>query len=142
LLRGGQVTVHRLDCHHIDVARQSGDELNLVEVDWVHEPRTVREIHLRVAAEDRSGLTFGLSQIMENEDINISELYGRGERDHQVGLLAATLELSDLRQLSRILHRLAQMPGVRAVQRMAIPPRLADDSLEWAIAQVDDGRKP
>ena len=142
LLRGGQVTVHRLDCHHIDVARQSGDELNLVEVDWVHEPRTVREIHLRVAAEDRSGLTYGLSQIMENEDINISELYGRGERDHQVGLLAATLEVSDLRQLSRILHRLAQMPGVRAVQRMAIPPRLADDSLEWAIAQVDDGRNP
>jgi RelA/SpoT family (p)ppGpp synthetase len=136
LLRGGQVTVHRMDCHHI-VQRATGENrLNLVPVDWAREPRTVRTVHIRVAVIDRSGLVFRLAQVFSAEGVNISEFYGRADPERQVGLVTATIEVFSLRQLSRVLHRVAQLPEVKAVQRTADPLHCCDDPMEWAIRKA------
>ena len=136
LLRGGQVTVHRMDCHHIVQTATGQNRLNLVPVDWAREPRTVRKVHIRAAAIDQSGLVFKLAQVLSAEKVNISEFYGRADLERQIGLVTATIEVSSLRQLSRILHRVAQLPEVKAVQRTADPRYCSDDPMEWAIRRV------
>lgn len=136
LLRGGQVTVHRLDCHHITNSSHAGTGLNLVEVAWVKEPLSKRDIHLRVAALDRSGLAFNLSKVFDLEHINISEMYVRADRKTNVALLSVTAEMTNLRQLSRILHRIAQIPAVKAVQRVSTPAHFQDNAMQWAIDSI------
>jgi len=136
ILRGGQVTVHRMDCHHVTPAADSESHLNLVPVEWEQEPRTVRKVHIWVAAVDRSGLAYGLAEILGMEQINMRELYGRSVPEQQVGLLTVTAEVSDLRQLFRILHRIAQMPDVKAVQRVSDPIHCQEDAGEWAVKKV------
>jgi len=138
MLRGGQVTVHRMDCHHVDPPVESVSHLNLVPVEWGKEPRTIREVHFRVAAVDRSGLAYRLAEILELEQINMREIYGRSIPEHQVGLLTATAEVSNMRQLVRILHRIAQMPDVKAVQRVADPAQCQDEALDWAVTKVSN----
>ena len=136
VLRGGQVTVHRMECHHIVKSATGENRLNLVPVDWAREPRTVRKIHIRVAAIDHSGLVFKLGQVLSAEKVNISEFYGRADAERQVGLVTATIEVSSLRQLSRVFHRVARLPEVKGVQRTADPLVCADDPMEWAIRRV------
>ncbi len=136
LLRGGQVTVHRMDCHHIVKTGQDGGWLNLVEVDWVEEPRAARPIHLRIAAIDRSGLTYDVSQILEAEQVNICEMYGRADNTRNVGLITVTVEVTELRQLSRIVHRIAQLPNVKSVQRVVDQPHCQQVAMDWAINQI------
>ncbi|MBN1317726.1 MAG: bifunctional (p)ppGpp synthetase/guanosine-3',5'-bis(diphosphate) 3'-pyrophosphohydrolase [Anaerolineales bacterium] len=136
LLRGGQVTIHRLDCHHITNASRSNVGLNLVEVSWIKEPLLKRDIHIRVAALDRSGLAFSISKVFDLEQINISEMYVRVDRDHNVALLSVTAEMTNLRQLSRVLHRIAQIPAIKAVQRVSSPSHFQDDALLWAIENI------
>jgi GTP pyrophosphokinase len=136
LLRGGQVTVHRMDCHQIAHTTRQAIRLNLVEVNWAKEPRTTRPIHVCVAAVDRSGLTHDMTRILELEHVNICELYGRSDHAHHVGLVTMTIEVASLRQLSRILHRFAQLPNVKAVQRVCDPPHCQGEALQWAIESV------
>jgi GTP pyrophosphokinase len=136
LLRGGQVTVHRMDCHHIVQTANGETRLNLVPVDWAREPRTVRKVHIWVAVIDRSGLVFRLAQVFSAENVNISEFYGRADPERQVGLVTATIEVFNLRQLSRVLHRVAQLPEVKAVQRTTEPLHCDSDPMEWAIAKA------
>jgi len=136
LLRGGQATVHRMDCRHVGATDQRGRRPNLVEVDWVKEPLTVRPVHICVAAVDRSGLAHDLTQILEREKVNICELYGRTDHNRHVGLVTLTVQVSNLRQLSRILHRFAQLPNVKAVTRFSHLPHYQDKVMEWAIKNI------
>ncbi len=136
LLRSGHVRVHRLDCHHIAHASKGGERLNLVEVDWVKQPLVKREIHIRLAATQRSGLAYAVTQVLEAEQINILEVHGRTDRENRVGMLAISVELTDLHQLIRILHRIGEIAGVKGVQRVDSPYRPDDDSMQWAIEEV------
>jgi GTP pyrophosphokinase len=136
MLRGGQVTVHRMDCPHISSASRQGSQLHLLEVEWVERPRTVRPVHVCVAAVDRSGLAHDITQILRAEDMNIRELYGVGNSDHHIALLGVTFEATDLRQVSRILHRIAQVPNLAAVQRVPEFPESREETMKWAIESV------
>ena len=136
LLRGGQVTVHRMDCHHIVQTTRRGTRMNLVEVDWAEEPRTVRPVSVCVAAVDRSGLTHDLTRILETENVNICELYGHSDRERQLGLVVIKVEVTDLRQLSRILHRFSQLPNVKAARRFPEPLKNMDAVRRWAADSV------
>jgi len=138
LLRGGQVTVHRMDCHHIAPTARRGSRLNLLEVDWAREPRTVRPVHICVAAVDRSGLAHDVTCILELEHVNICELYGRSDSDCRVGLVTLTAEVTSLRQLSRILHRFARLLNVKAVCRVSSLSHGQDAAMQWAIENVQD----
>ncbi len=138
LLRGGQVTVHRMDCHHIAPLTRRQNRLNLVEVNWDKEVRTARPVHICMAAIDRSGLAHDMTRILEKEQVNICEMYGRSDHKHHVGLVTMTIEVTTLRQLSRILHRLAQLPNVKAIQRVSESPHARESVMQWAIDRVQN----
>ncbi len=138
LLRGGQVTVHRMDCHHIAHSTQRTSRLNLVEVSWAREPRTARPVHICVAAVDRSGLTHDMTRILEMEQLNICEIYGRTDSKHHVALVTMTVEVTSLRQLSRILHRFGQLPNVKVIRRVSDSPHAQETVMQWAIDSVQN----
>ena len=137
LLRGGQVTVHRMDCHHIAPTTRRQYRLNLVEVNWAREPRKARPVHICAAAVDRSGLAHGITRVVEMEEINICEMYARTDHRYHVASLTITVEVVTLHQLSRILHRLAQLPNVKAVRRVCDPPHAQEWVMKWAIEHVE-----
>lgn len=138
LLRGGEVTVHRMDCPHIALGSEHGQRQSLLEVEWGEKPRLVRPVHICMAAVDRPGLTFDVAKIVEAEDINFRQLFGAGGGGTPIGVMAATIEMTDLRQLSRVMHRLSQLPNLIAVQRVAEFPADKDVLLEWAAEQIQE----
>jgi len=112
------------------------NRLNLVEVSWAKEPHTARPVHLFAAAVDRSGLTHDMTRILEMEQLNICEIYGRTDSKYHVALVTMTVEVTSLRQLSRILHRFSQLPNVQVVRRVNESPHAQEAVMQWAIESV------
>ncbi len=137
LLRGGQVTVHRMDCRNIAPTTGRLNKRNLVEVSWARELRKARPIHIIVAAVDRAGLAHGITRVVQMEEVNICEMYARTDHQHQVASFTITVEVTSLRQLSRILHRLAQLPNVKATRRVSDPPHAQKWVRQWAFDRVE-----
>jgi GTP pyrophosphokinase len=137
LLRGGQVTVHRMDCRNIAPTTERLNRLNLVEVSWAKELRKARPIHIIAAAVDRAGLAHSITRVVQMEEINICEMYARTDHQRHVASFTITVDVTSLRQLSRILHRLAQLPNVKAIRRVCDPPHAQEWAMQWALDQVE-----
>ncbi|MEN8098466.1 MAG: RelA/SpoT family protein [Chloroflexota bacterium] len=136
LLRGGQVTVHRMDCHHLSKSVNGTQQLDLVPLDWTSKPRQVRTVFIRVAASDEQGVTSSLAEILKLKQVNIQEIYGRSDQTYKAGLLTLTADVNSMKQLSRVLHRCQQLPAVITVQRTDDSPHFDQDAMQWAIAKV------
>ncbi len=118
---GGGVTVHKEGCYALRPDPQGKNQLKL---SWSREGSyQVREFTMQVDVFDRSGLIYELSELLSNEEINISTINtppGDGTGRLHVIL---TIEVSSARQLVRILHRAQTLINVYNVQCL---PRQGD----------------
>jgi len=73
---------------------------------------------LRIEAHDRRGLVKDVSTLLAAEHINILAMDTRTDRLTQSALITVTIEVEGLAVLSRILHRLANLPNVTSVRRV------------------------
>jgi GTP pyrophosphokinase len=71
-----------------------------------------------VEAHDRRGLVKDVSTLLAAEHINILAMETRTDRLTQSALITVTIEVEGLAVLSRILHRLANLPNVTSVRRV------------------------
>ena len=117
ITRGRGVTVHRRDC---SIVRGLGEEdrQRLVRVLWAdHEADVSYPVDLRVIAMDRKGLLRDISSVFTNEDIDVIGVYTQSHRKTDRATMKFTIEISDVRQLSRIIDKVAQLPDVEDVRR-------------------------
>ena len=115
--RGRGVTIHRRDCPNI-LNMSSADKDRLIEVDWGEgeETRTF-PVQVVVMAYDRSGLLHDISGIVANRNLNLSAV-STGKRDrYNILPVYMTLDIPDLRTLTRILSQIEQIPNVIEARR-------------------------
>lgn len=110
--RGNGVTVHRVDCPNV---RHLTDRERLVSVEWGRH-QTVVPATIRLEAWDRDGLLRDVAAMVAEDRINMTSVSAVTHPDH-TATIKATLEISDLRTLSRLLARLERIKGVRSVAR-------------------------
>jgi GTP pyrophosphokinase len=113
ITRGSGVTIHRADC--ANVAHLTEQE-RLVEVEWGRVHQQVFPVAIRLDAWDRDGLLRDVAQLVAEDRVNMTAVSAVTHPDH-TATIKATLEIGDLRTLSRILNRLERIKGVRAVGR-------------------------
>ena len=107
------VTVHRADCPNI----QNLDETErLVEVSWSKSPLQVYPVPIRVEALDRAGLLRDIAAVVAEESINMSSANVSTAKD-STSVIDATLEISDISQLSRVLSKIEAIPDVLDARR-------------------------
>ena len=117
ITRGRGVTVHRADCGKI--ARLGEDDRQrLIDVSWAGESATTAyPVDIRVTASDRKGLLRDISAIFANEDVDVVGVNTQTDRKLDHANMLFTVEITDMRQLSNLLNKLAQLPDVQSARR-------------------------
>ena len=107
------MTVHLSTCPTVvnenDVAR-------LIDVEWETAAQQTYPIAIRIEAYDRTGLLTEISNVVADDKINIVAANVTVHNDHRA-TVQATLEVSSVAQLARVMSRLEQLKDVYSVQR-------------------------
>jgi GTP pyrophosphokinase len=113
ITRGKGVTVHLQSCSTVLNEREVS---RLIDVEWEAEPEQTYPIAIRVEAYDRTGLLNDITQVMAENKVNIVAASVSVNPDH-TALVAATLQVSSVAQLARVMSRIEQLKDVISVQR-------------------------
>jgi GTP pyrophosphokinase len=109
--RGRGVTVHRRDCPNILRVDESE---RLIEVGWGNEKNTY-PVMIHILAYDRGGLMRDIAGLVAADDINMTSLNVTTSKN--VATFYATLEISDIAQLSSVLAKIERLPNVVEARR-------------------------
>jgi RelA/SpoT family (p)ppGpp synthetase len=111
--RGHGVTVHRRDCPNV---LRIPEAERLIEVEWGTDKKTY-PVMIHVLAYDRGGLMRDIAALVAADDINMTSLNVTTAKN--IATLYATLEISDIAQLSSILAKIERLPNVVEARRQA-----------------------
>jgi guanosine-3',5'-bis(diphosphate) 3'-pyrophosphohydrolase len=117
ITRGRGATIHRQDCPNI---LRSTERERLVRVAWGEQERTY-PVPIRISAFDRQGLMGDVSNLLNNEGVNIVDVNVHIEHDNPRADLAdirLIVEVKDIVQLSRLLNRMENLANVLDAQRI------------------------
>ncbi|WP_446892794.1 RelA/SpoT family protein [Acinetobacter sp. NS4_7] len=110
------VSIHKLACS--DYVRMIGNEPErAVEADWEMQPTRGQSVQIVVEAYDRRGLLKDLTQVIFADQINIRQVNTISENDG-IANMKLLIEVKGLAQLSRLLARLEQQPGIISARRL------------------------
>ena len=114
--RGRGVTIHRKDCLNM-LRREDTDRF--IEVDWGQGIQQTYPVVIRVIAYDREGLLRDIAGVVADEDINLTAANVVTRKKENMAIITATLEITDIAQLSRVLAKIDQLPNVLEAKRQA-----------------------
>lgn len=110
------VSIHKVVCP--DYIRMIGLEPDrAVEADWEMQPTRGQSVQIVVEAYDRRGLLKDLTQVIFSDQINIRQVNTISEADG-IANMKLLIEVKGLAQLSRLLARLEQQPGIISARRL------------------------
>jgi len=113
ITRGRGVTVHRVDCANV---RGSAEKERHVEVEW--EQRTARTypVAIRVQGWDRDGFLRDIAAVISENQVQLVSLAANVNPD-RTATVNATLQVTSVEQLSRVLAKLESVRDVFTVSR-------------------------
>ncbi len=112
ITRGRGVTIHRQDCPNM---LSLTDRERIIRVSWGAAPKTY-PVPVVIKAYDRQGLVVDISNVLNEENINILDV--NVKVSHHLAMLNLVLEVGDIAQLSRVLTRIENLPNVTEAQRI------------------------
>ena len=113
ITRGRGVTIHRSNCPNV---HSSVEADRLVGVEWGNTRQQVFPISIRIEAWDRPGLLRDVSAVVAEEHINMSSA-DVVTRPDSTALIRATLDVSSIAQLGRVMSRLEAVRSVISTSR-------------------------
>lgn len=110
------VSIHKVVCpDYIRMISLEPDRA--VEADWEMQPTRGQSVQIVVEAYDRRGLLKDLTQVIFSDQINIRQVNTISEADG-IANMKLLIEVKGLAQLSRLLARLEQQPGIISARRL------------------------
>ena len=70
-----------------------------------------------ITAADRKGLLSDISSAITHEDVDVIGVRTHSDRAHDTATMSFTLEINDMKHLSKVLNKVAQVPDVIEVRR-------------------------
>jgi len=111
--RGRGVTVHLPTCPTVVNEKDMG---RMIDVEWEGQVTQTYPIAIRVEAYDRTGLLSEITNVVAENKVNILAANVRVNPD-QTATVQATLQVSSVAQLAKVLSRIEQLRDVYSVQR-------------------------
>jgi len=115
ITRGRGATIHRQDCPNV-LRLRSSDRERIVRVDWGTQIHTY-PVPIRISAYDRQGLMGDVSNLLNDEGVNIVDVKVTVNRS--LAELRLIVEVQDIAQLSKILTKLENVPNVTEAHRVS-----------------------
>jgi len=116
ITRGRGVTIHRQDCGNV-LRLQGEDRDRLIEVEWGSRDDDTYQVDIAVEAYDRSGLLRDITAVLANDKINMLGTNTLTDKQDGIARMNLTLEIADIRQLSRVLAKIGQLANVIEARR-------------------------
>ena len=118
ITRGRGITIHRRDCAMIQRIDEPGRE-RLINVVWASEEsnESAYPVDIRIFANDRKYLLRDISNVLSNEDVDVVGVTTHSDKKTDRATMRFTIEIENLRQLSRVIEKLSQLPEVIEVKR-------------------------
>ena len=114
---GRGVSIHKITCPNITAHIRRLDNTRLIEVQWGAESTDTFPVSIQVRAYDRSGLLRDVTGLVADEKINMRSAEAITGMKNNMAMINATLEISNVAQLTRILTRIERLPNVVEVVR-------------------------
>src|SRR5919198_4623683 len=111
--RGRSVTVHRTDCPNV---RGTADKERFVEVDWERTQARTYPVAIRIEGWDRDGFLRDVAAVISENQVNLLALSAQANPD-KTATVNATLQVTSVEQLSRVLAKLEGVRDVFSVHR-------------------------
>ena len=112
--RGRGVAVHCTSCPNVQNLLYQSERR--IAVEWGKDDAAQYSVTLLIRSQDRPGLLADVTAVISGESCNIKALDSRP--DNLNARVEATLELTDRKQLERILANIKKDPGVYGVERV------------------------
>lgn len=110
------VSIHKAQCpEYARLIKCEPDRA--VEADWELQPTRGQNVEIVVEAYDRRGLLKDLTQVIFADHINIRQVNTVSEADG-IANMRLLIEVKGLAQLSKLLARLEQQPGIISARRL------------------------
>lgn len=113
--RGQGVTIHRQDCKNLLYLLER-DSDRVIEVTWGAENQTFPVVVI-IRAYDRGGLLRDIAGMVTEENCGMSAANITTHKKEHMATVTATLEISTVAQLSRLLARIERLPNVVDARR-------------------------
>jgi GTP pyrophosphokinase len=118
ITRGKGVSVHSVTCPN--VLNLMYDPDRRIEVEWDRSAGEARyAVHLALEVEDRRGLLAEVSARVADINANITRIEALASGADNRGRMDMTIEISDLKQLEKVVKSLQKVDGVLSVERAA-----------------------
>jgi len=117
--RGRGVTIHKWNCPNILLRTGKGEVERLIEVDWGTATERIYPVLIKVRAWDRDGLLRDIATVVAEEGVNMRKVNSVLAQKTNLATLTATLEVTTINQMIRILDRIERLPNVIEVSRQA-----------------------
>jgi GTP pyrophosphokinase len=118
ITQGKGITVHRMSCPSLARLTVRAPQ-RLTDVRWGSDAEQGHPAEIAVEARDRRNLLNDVMALLADEQLRLLALDSRTESDTATLQIKLTVSVSGLPQLSRLLNRLAQIPGVHRAARLA-----------------------
>jgi GTP pyrophosphokinase len=116
ITQGRGVSVHRQDC--INIVQLGLDEPErIIDVSWGEELDNQYPVNIQVEAYDRTGLLNDITSLLANEKVNLLSMNTLSAKENHTANIRFTIEVGELSVLSKLLHRINQLPNVLNVFR-------------------------
>ena len=112
------ITIHKRSCSNI-LSLPEEKRQRLIEVEWGHGNGSVYPVEISMSAYQRTGLMQDISTILANLKINLLNVDSKTNRDDQMVYTRLTMEIRSVDELVIIMDKLAQLPNVQDVRRVA-----------------------
>ena len=112
------ITIHKRSCSNI-LSLPEEKRQRLIEVEWGHRHDSVYPVEISMSAYQRTGLMQDISTILANLKINLLNVDSKTNRDEQMVYTRLTMEIRSVDELVIIMDKLAQLPNVQDVRRVA-----------------------
>lgn len=113
---GRGVSIHRKDC--ANMLRMQTEELERVlQVEWAEKPKELYAVEIMIEAYDRHGLLRDITAMLDSQRINITAMQTHSNKHKHTVDMVLTAEVHSFEELSRVLHRIQQLPNVAAAKR-------------------------
>ena len=118
ITRGYGVSIHRQDCPNAALSRRKPEEAGRwVEASWAADTElSSYRTALDISAKDRDNLTLDVAMALSAQKVKVNNLMARSQPDGYA-LISLELTVKDRKELTSVINKLSQIPGVIFVQR-------------------------
>ncbi|MDM8519872.1 GTP diphosphokinase [Anaerolineales bacterium HSG6] len=116
ITRGRGVTIHRKDCTNV-LRHNEGTSERLIEVEWNTAKDATFSADIEIFAFDRACLLRDVTAVVASERINFVAANVVTDKRKHNAIIYATIEITNLDQLSRVLLSIEQVANVVSAQR-------------------------